>query len=231
MNSPKRDGYVAAGMFVSAASAAVSSFDGLRSLALLAGWSVWMAPMLPLTVDAYAMGATRVWLANSTASDRARRFARRNAVGAILASLLGNAMYHAVAAGLIEMSWVVVVIVGGVPPVVLGLVSHLAVLRKQPDSPVLRAVPKTVPRSSPRTARNAQDVPTKPQSRTEDELLVAARLADTAHRAEHGKPITRDALRRQLRVGGQRATALLRRLKESATARTPPLSIPHHERS
>lgn len=202
MSNPKRDVYVAAGMFVSAASATVSSFDGLRSLALLAGWSVYMSPLLPLTIDAYALSATRVWLADSTASDRARRFARRNAVGAILASLLGNAMYHAVAAGLVEMSWVVVVVVGGVPPVVLGLVSHLAVLRKQSDPSVLQSVPST-----------ALVPPGGTRQRSEDELLTAARAADARHCAEHGRPISRDALRKELRIGGARATALLRQLK------------------
>lgn len=197
-----RDWWVAAGMAVSSASAAVSSFDGLRSLALLAGWSIYMAPLLPLTIDAYAMSATRVWLADSTASNRARRFARRNAVGAILASLLGNAVYHTIAAGLVEMSWLVVVVVGGVPPVVLGLVSHLAVLRRQSDPAVLPSVPSTaaIPVGGTRYA-------------TDDELLVAARTADVRHRAEHGKPISRDTLRRELRIGAGRATKALRRLR------------------
>src|SRR2546430_14035529 len=136
MSSPtKRDLYVAAGMFVSAASAAVSSFAGLRALALVAGWSDLMASLLPLTIDAYAMSATRVWLADSTASAKARKFARSNAVGAILASLVGNATYHAIAARLISASWIVVVVVGAVPPVVLGLVSHLAGLRRQDATP------------------------------------------------------------------------------------------------
>lgn len=219
MNSPQRDVYVAVGMFVSAASAAVSSFEGLRSLAVLAGWSGLMAPLLPLTIDAYAMSATRVWLADSTASNRARRFARRNAVGAIFASLLGNAMYHAVAAGLVEMSWAVVVVVGGVPPVVLGLVSHLAVLRKQSDPSVLQSVPSTalVPLDGAR-------------QRSEDELLTAARTADARHRAEHGRPISRDALRKELRIGGQRASTLLRRLKEGATSSVQALSIPQQQK-
>ncbi|MDQ7903086.1 DUF2637 domain-containing protein [Phytohabitans sp. ZYX-F-186] len=230
MSSPKRDVFVAAGMAVSAASAAVSSFEGLRSLAVLAGWSVYMAPLLPLTIDAYAMSATRVWLSESTASSRARRFARRNAVGAILASLLGNAMYHVIAAGLLGMSWVVVVVVGGIPPVVLGLVSHLAVLRRQSDLPVPQAVPGTN-HTAPGAVPRPEDEASKRQPRTEDELLVAARTADVRHRAEHGKPITRDALRRELRVGGGRATALLRRLKETEGGSTASLSIPHQNRS
>jgi hypothetical protein len=49
---------------------------------------------------------------------------------------------------------------------------------------------------------------------TEDELLGAARSADTRHRERYGKPITRDKLRRELRIAGQRATEVLRRLRE-----------------
>lgn len=253
MSSPKRDWFVAAGMFVSAASAAVSSFSGLRSLALVAGWSATLAPLLPLTIDAYAMSATRVWLADTTASARARRFARKNAVGAILASLLGNATYHAIAAGLVSTSWAVVVVVGAVPPVVLGLVSHLAVLRRQVDPPnpaalrrpkrPARPLPPPVPspalvpaapklaldNTSPRHSSRPQDAPAKPPSPrryakraqpnrprygTEDVLLAAARAADAEYRAAHdGKPISRDELRRALRIGSGRATAVLRRLR------------------
>lgn len=190
-------------MFVSAASAAVSSFDGLRSLALLVGWHAAMAPLLPLTIDALAMAATRVWLADVAVSARARRFARRIAVTAILSSLVGNATYHAIAAGLITTSWVVVVTVGAVPPLTLGLVSHLAVLRKQSDPPVLQSVPST-----------AAPVENGTRYGTEDELLVAARAADTAWRADHGgRPIPRDALRKELHVGASRATDVLRRLR------------------
>src|SRR5262245_39748942 len=89
-----RDWWVSLGMAVSGTSAAVSSFAGLRALAAVAGWPAVLAPLLPLTIDAYAMTATRVWLAESTRSQRARRFARTNAVGAILLSLSGNAVYH-----------------------------------------------------------------------------------------------------------------------------------------
>jgi uncharacterized protein DUF2637 len=128
-----RDWYVTVGLAVSALSAAASSFASLRSLALAAGWPVWLAPLLPLTIDAYGMTATRVWLAGSTGSTRARRFARANAVGAIGMSLAGNASYHLIAVQLVAVSWMVVVAVGAVPALVLGLVAHLAVLRNQID--------------------------------------------------------------------------------------------------
>lgn len=82
-----RDWWVILGMTVTAISAAVSSFSGLRSLAAATGWPEALSPLFPLTVDAYAMTATRVWLSGSTATERARRFARWNAIMAIGLSL------------------------------------------------------------------------------------------------------------------------------------------------
>jgi hypothetical protein len=220
----RRDGWVALGMAVSATSAAVSSFAGLRELAVVAGWPVMLAPMLPLTVDAYAMTATRVWTSESTRSQRARRFARTNAVGAILLSLSGNATYHLIAAGLVAVSWVVVVAVGAVPALVLGLVSHLAVLRTQVDSPgpAQEAVRlRLVPGATPVVPSPAVRPEAGPRYGTEDEWMAAARTADAAYRATHGRAMSRDALRRELRVGGARASTLHRRLKQEREAHLP----------
>jgi hypothetical protein len=216
--APHRDGWVSAGIVVSATSAAVSSFSGLRSLAIVTGWPETSAPLLPLTVDAYAMTATRVWLAASTGSERARLFARWNAVAAILLSVVGNAAWRLIEAHLLVVSWGIVLAVGSVPALVLGLVSHLAVLRGQVDperagrteaglgTPGGPSQPAVRPEDGPRYA-------------TEDELVAAARAADQAHRARNGgRPLTRDALRRELRVSGARATAVARRLKQEHEA-------------
>ncbi len=200
--SPRRDWWVILGLAVTATSAAVSSFAGLRGLAVVAGWPGWPAPLLPATIDSYAMTSVRIWLSESTRSVRARRFARTNAAGAILLSLAGNGVYHAIAVGLLQPSWVVVVAVGAVPALVLGLVSHAAVLRTQADPPD----PTSVPGRPMRTEDG-------PRYGSEDELLAAARTADQAYRARYGRVITRDVLRQELRIGGSRATAVLKRLK------------------
>lgn len=203
--SPRRDWWVILGMTVTALSAAVSSFAGLRSLAVVTGWPEALSPLLPFTIDAYAMTATRVWLSGATRSARARTFARWNAIMAIGLSLVGNAVWHLIAAQVLTVSWPVVVLVGAVPPAVLGLLSHLAVLRGQVD-----AVPVPVNEAN-------QDEPedgSHGEDDAADELLGAARAADAAHRVEHGKPITRDELRKVLRVSTERATVLLRGLKE-----------------
>ena len=107
---PTRDGWVMVGMLIAAASAAVASFTGLRGLALITGWPQRLAWLLPLTLDAYAMTSARVWLAATTRARRARRFARANAIGAITASIAGNATYHAVTVGLLAVSPPIVVL-------------------------------------------------------------------------------------------------------------------------
>ena len=211
MTSAKRAYVVAVGLFVSAASAALSSFESLKALAVACGWTTMFAPMLPLTIDSLAMTATTLWLARSTASRRLRRVARNSALVAIGASLAGNAAYHAMAAGLIHPNWIVVVTVGAVPAIFLGLTTHLASLRTDVDDiqsePAVPggaqlAVPSTIP---------APGVPSP--VRTEVELLVAAQAADAAWQATYGRKISRDALRRELRIGASRATALLRQLR------------------
>lgn len=215
MPQAPRDGWVMAGMAVAATSAAVASFTGLRGLALAAGWPERLAWLLPITIDTYAMTSARVWLSGMT---HARRFARANAIGAIFVSIVGNAAYHALSVGLVSVSWPVVVIVGAVPAAVLGLTAHLHALRtrnatertatevRPEDRPVTeRTIRPTAP-ARPRTKRRTR-------SRTEDELLTAARAANAQHReANNGRPISRDALRAALRISGPRATELRRRL-------------------
>ncbi|MCM4080060.1 DUF2637 domain-containing protein [Paractinoplanes hotanensis] len=186
-----RDWWVIVGMSVAAISAAVASFAGLRGLAQIAGWPDQLAWLLPVTIDAYAMTSARVWLADTVGNERARGFARANAIGAIATSIVGNAGYHLVAAGLVAISWPVVVLVGAVPAAVLGLTAHLHALTSSGTT------------------------------RTEDSpLLKAAHEADARFRATHGKPITRDALRSALRIAGPKATELRRQLAEETTAGT-----------
>jgi len=218
MPSPKpatvthqRDWWVTAGIAVSATAALVSSFSGLRALAIATGWSVYLAPLLPLCIDSYATTAVRVWLGSGALALRARRFARANALGAIALSVGGNAAWHLIAARLLSVNWVLVVAVGSLPPLILGQVTHLAALMRHPTNPeaappVLPAVPSTDP------------VQAKPTAvRTRAELLALARQADAAWRTEHGRGITRDGLRAALHVGAKKATELLRQLRAEET--------------
>src|SRR5262249_44246477 len=72
----RRDWWVVTGMATAASSAALASFAGLRGLAAVSGWPTGLAWLLPITIDAHAMTSARVWLAASTKSETARRFAR-----------------------------------------------------------------------------------------------------------------------------------------------------------
>lgn len=133
MGKSNRDPVLLAAAWVAGVAAAVASWSALYGLALRCGWSHLTAPLFPLTVDAYAVAALRVWLGRGTASASARLRARRNAVLAIVASMAGNAALHAAAAGVYSITWPVVVAVSAVPPVTLGLVSHLFALRAERD--------------------------------------------------------------------------------------------------
>lgn len=218
----RRDWWVTLGLGVTAIAAATSSFDALRELAVAAGWPGPLSIMLPLTVDSYACVATRVWLAASTGSARARQFARWNGAVAILLSVAGNAAYHLTAAHLLAISWPLVLGVGSVPALVLGLVVHLAVLRGQVDPMRPEAIPEP-PLPGPQEAPSPIPLPpSRPAVRTkagprypsEDDLMEAARAADAAHWAAHGRAMSRDALRQELHIGGARASALHQRLKD-----------------
>ena len=121
----KRDWLSVAGMAAVAGAAAFTSYSGLAGLAEMAGWNHLLAKFLPITVDAYAMTATRVWLSPARLTEKARGFARRNAFGAIIASVVGNALYHAATAHVLSITWPMVVGLSAVPPVTLGLITHL----------------------------------------------------------------------------------------------------------
>jgi hypothetical protein len=169
--SSQHDALFALGMAAVSLAAAISSYSGLASLADLAGWNHRLALLLPLTIDAYAVTATRVWLSPKTAGRRARRWAKGNAIGAIATSVAGNAVSHAAAAHVFTPSWPVVVLVSAIPSIVLGLITHLWHLRNTPDpAPASAPIPETAP-----TATAGAN------SATDAVLPVAAQVpADTA---------------------------------------------------
>lgn len=235
-NQPGRDGWVMVGMTIAAASAAVASFAGLRGLALVAGWPVQLAWLLPVTLDAYAMTSARVWLAGSTLARRARRFARLNAIGAITASIAGNAVYQVELVGLLRISWPIVVLVGAVPAAVLGLTSHLQAIRTLVEDENWHEYGTEDGTDDKPKPRTRSDSRRRPKSRTEDELIAAAREADAKYRADHNnRPITRDALRTALKIAGPRATELRRQLaaedeqSDQSSSQDSPTTIPDRE--
>lgn len=127
----RRDWVVDLGLTAAGLAAIAASYSALKGLANLTGWGrldwlLWVA------IDIYALTATRVWLSKRTRSRKVRRFAANNSLGAIFLSLAGNAAYHAIHANAWNLGnrfWMLVVAVSSVPPIIIGLIGHLAVLR------------------------------------------------------------------------------------------------------
>ncbi|HEV2640772.1 MAG TPA: DUF2637 domain-containing protein [Actinocrinis sp.] len=221
-----RDVLFALGMAAVSLAAAVSSYSGLATLADLAGWNHKLALLLPVTIDAYALTATRVWLSPRTVGHKARRWAKGNAIGAIATSVAGNAVAHAANAAVFHVTWPIVVAVSAIPSIVLGLITHLWHLRNTPDptpvpvlterldpvEPIPAAVtdpvpdPITGPDPTPvaRPARRVARPKADTTRRTPEELLTAAR------EAMNGRKPTAEGIR--LALGIKAATA--RELRE-----------------
>lgn len=131
-----RDRLNSVGMFIVGFAAAVLSFNTWVRLAeaigftafvgLPGGVTVRIAWLYPLAVDVYAFAASRMWLSGGSGSV-VTRYASRNAIGAIGLSVVGNALFHGFSAAgwVIKDSPVLVILIGGIPPLLLGLVVHL----------------------------------------------------------------------------------------------------------
>lgn len=131
VGATRPDWVTAVGIAVVGLSAIALSFTSLTGLGRLVGWGR-LDFLLPLTIDAYAITATRVWLTRRTQSRKVRRFAAKNAVGAILFSVAGNAVFHALSAKAVVLGsyfWLLIVLVSAMPPIMIGLVSHMIALR------------------------------------------------------------------------------------------------------
>lgn len=225
----QRDALFATGMAAVSLAAAISSYSGLASLADLAGWNHRLALLLPLTIDAYAMTATRVWLSPKTAGAKARRWAKGNAIGAIATSVAGNGVAHAANAHVFHVAWPIVVAVSAIPSIVLGLITHLWHLRNTPDPdptpvpdtapvPPTETAPVPAPGTPEATATGTQapeatgtprraavkTAPGRAPARTDEELLDAGRLLAS----QLGAAPSATRLKKALGTGPDRARRL-----------------------
>lgn len=122
--------------------AAVAVWSGWVGLGQLAGFGVihplpgiWddlqvnTAVVLPLSVEAYAAYALRVWLGTGAQNTRTLRFAKQSAIASMVIGAVAQIAYHLMsAAGYTKAPWPVVTLVATVPVIVLGLASALAKL-------------------------------------------------------------------------------------------------------
>ncbi|MBP2370679.1 DUF2637 domain-containing protein [Pseudonocardia parietis] len=116
-----------AGMAVVLVAAAVLSFDALRGLALAVRIPGHFAWLLPIAVDAGAAVSCAVWLSPRVARDAAR-FAAGMTWVLLASTVAGNAGQLAMHAHSVVPPWWVAVLVGAVPPAIVGGTVHLAVL-------------------------------------------------------------------------------------------------------
>lgn len=135
--------------------AAVLSFDALRDLAVLCAVDPRLAPLLPVAIDAGAALSTRVWLDGRAAL--AERFARRMTFAMLAVTVAGNALHSGLVASGLTPTWWTAVLVGAVPPAVVGATVHLAVLvgrqgdTDSPQAAVTAAVGAAEGAGAPRT--------------------------------------------------------------------------------
>jgi cytochrome bd-type quinol oxidase subunit 2 len=95
------------------------------------GFVINSAITLPIGVEAYAAFALRVWLSES-GTVRARRFAKRSTIGALVLGAAGQVAYHLMsAAGVSKAPWPVTTLVSCLPVVVLGCAAGLAHLIRE----------------------------------------------------------------------------------------------------
>jgi hypothetical protein len=153
-------------LFLIAAPAAVavwSGWVGLGSMCgfgvvhplpgILPGFQLDTAITLPIGVEAYGAYALGAWLTPSGVTETARTFARRSAIGALALGMLGQVVYHLLAAAhATRAPWPVVVLVSCLPVLTLGFGAALAhLLRVHPEA-ASESAPEGVPEAGPEAA-------------------------------------------------------------------------------
>jgi hypothetical protein len=121
------------GLAVVLAAAAILSFDALRSLAIAVSIPTDLAWLLPIAVDAGAAVSCACWLSRDVPADAAR-FAQIQTWLLLGGTVVGNAGQLGMHAHGITPPWWVAVLVGAIPPAVVGGTVHLVVLLGRPDA-------------------------------------------------------------------------------------------------
>lgn len=183
----------------------VQPFPGILS------WHLDTAITLPVGVEAYGAYALGIWLAAARAPERARRFARWSAIGALALGMLGQVIYHLLAAAhRTRAPWPVVVVVSCLPVVTLGFGAALTHLMRAPGSTPREqpeSTPEVHPESTPREHSESapgllsestldalpESTPRALSKSTPDVLPSAAECAPQSPRALPGSPPRRRA--------------------------------------
>lgn len=188
------------GLGIVLAAAAVLSFDALRALAVAVGIAGHLAWLLPIAVDAGAAASCAVWLGGRSTVGAAR-YAGRMTWALLAVTVAGNAGQLGMHAHGITPPWWVAVLVGAIPPAVVGSTVHLVVLL------VRRSAPGRIrhARAESETAVEMLDVEPAAIEAGDDELLPAVR--DWI--ARHETTPSQRQLRAEFQVGAERARKLM----------------------
>jgi hypothetical protein len=155
---------------------------------IMGGLRLDTAITLPVGVEAYGAYALGAWLAPGGVPHAARVFARRSAVAALALGMLGQVIYHLLAAAQAARApWPVVVLVSCVPVVTLGFGAALTHL--------LRTSAGAAPEVHSHASANGHAAP---EGGTEAARLYAADLAA-------GEVPSVRRIRREMHVGQPRA--------------------------
>ena len=166
-------------LFLIAAPAAVAVWSGWVGLGGMCGFGVVhplpgivpgfqlnTAICLPVGIESYGAYALGSWLSPGT-PQAAQRFAKRSAISALALGMLGQVVYHLLAAAhATRAPWPIVVLVSCLPVLTLGFGATLAhLLRVHPED-----APGTVPQA-------AQTVPDSVPESAQEHASVAAQAA------------------------------------------------------
>ena len=208
-------------LFLIAAPAAVAVWSGWVGLGALCGfglvqplpgivsWHLDTAITLPVGVEAYGTYALAAWLTPGV-PERARTFARRSAVGALALGMLGQVVYHLLAAAhAARAPWPVVVLVSCLPVVTLGFGAALTHLLRTPE----------IGRAAADLAPVSEAVPAVPDAHLNGSGLHPAEAEPFAEDLARGEVPTIRRIRDELHVGQPKAQQIQARL--SALAHTP----------
>lgn len=185
--------------------AAAASFTHVHNVAAQHGQPGWLAWADAVVLELMSIG---------TGLEIRRRHRAGRPAGFVLAVLVA-AVALSLSAQVVEAEPSVVGWLAAALPALGFLACVKIVLTRTPTGTLPPATPAIGAEIVPEQAApsNVQDEPAGVQDEAPD-LLGQARAVADAHLAEHGRPITRDRLRAELRTGTNIATTLHRQLKQ-----------------
>ncbi len=187
--------------------AAAASFTHVHNVAAAHGQPGWLA-----WADAVVLELMSI----ATGLEIRRRHRTGRTAGFVLWVLVG-AVILSLSAQVVEAERSVIGWIAAALPAA-GFLSLVKIVLTRTDS--------SSPSPDPVPDQDTDPADRDEQSGITHELLDQARTIATAHRDEHGRPITRDQLRAALGIGTTPATALHRQIKEETATRPRTVPVP-----